>query len=392
MSTTRTSKCDNCQMGALDDLVDDMAGLMGAPCTLEDPSFQLLGFSGQREVDLVRQRSILERGSSQDIQDWFNAHGIRDATAPVRTPADRDLGIVARLCVPARHLGRVQGYFWLLDPENEIGADTYLDAMRIADTAGALLGLAERKQAHRDALYRSVIEDHVDSAREAAAELANAAGLRMDEPVTCILVRRPGLPEQLASRPTRAGTLWVREDDQVSAVVIKAGFTPDTDILDDFLAATGLGRRVSALDAQTTVGVGPSVRNLDDLARSRTGATVAFRVARHRDPGTVMRWEDLGPLTLLGVARDRELRWATIPDRLAQFLQQPSVLVTTVATFLDEAGSVARTAERLRVHRQTIYHRLSQVEEATGLSLRRGEDRLRLHLAIRLVDYVDVTA
>lgn len=379
-------------MGALDDLVDDMAGLMGAPCTLEDPSFQLLGFSGQREVDLVRQRSILERGSSQDVQDWFNAHGIRDATTPVRTPADQNMGIVSRLCVPARHLGRIHGYFWLLDPDHKISADTYPEAVRIANTAGALLGLAERKQAHRDALYRSVIEDHADSARQAAAELANAAGLRMDEPVTCILVQRPGLPEQLASRPTRVGTLWVREDDQVSAVVLKAGLAPRSDILEDLLAATGLGRRVAALDGQTTVGVGPSVRSLDDLARSRTGATVAFRVARHHGPGTVMRWEDLGPLTLLGVARDRDLRWAAIPDRVAHFLQKSSVLATTATVFLDEAGSVARTAERLRVHRQTIYHRLAQVEEATGLSLDRGEDRLRLHLAIRLNDYVDAHA
>lgn len=378
-------------MSALDDLVDDMASLMEAPCTLEDPSFQLLGFSGQREVDLVRQRSILERGSSQDVQDWFNAHGIRDATDPVRTPADPQLGIVSRLCVPARHLGRVQGYFWLLDPELKISPGTYPDALRIAESTGALLGLAERKQAHRDALYRSVIEDRVDSARESAAELANAAGLRMDEPVTCVLVQRPGLPEQLASRPTRAGTLWVREDEAVSAVVIKADIAPSTNGLADLLAATGLGRRVSALDGETTVGVGPSVRSLDDLARARTGATVAFRVARHHGPGSVVRWADLGPLALLGVARDQDLRWATIPDRLARFLQQPGALVTTVATFLDEAGSVARTAERLRVHRQTIYHRLAQVEEATGLSLDLGEDRLRLHLAIRLSDYVDAT-
>lgn len=378
-------------MSVLDDLVDDMAGLMGAPCTLEDPSFQLLGFSGQREVDLVRQRSILERGSSQDVQDWFTAHGIRESIEPVRTPADDQLEIVSRLCVPARHHGRVQGYFWLLDPDHRIGSHTYPDAMRIAETAGALLGLAERKQAHRDELYRSVIEDRSDSAREASAELANAAGLRMDEPVTCVLVRRPGLPQQLASRPTRAGTLWVREDDAVSAVVLKADLVPQAGGLDELLASIGLGRRVASLDGETTVGVGPTVRSLDELARARTGATVAFRVARHQGSGSFVCWRDLGPLALLGVARDRDLRWAAIPDDLARFLQEPGALVTTAATYLDEAGSVARTAERLRVHRQTIYHRLAQVEEATGLSLDRGEHRLRLHLALRLIDHVVVT-
>jgi DNA-binding PucR family transcriptional regulator len=59
-------------------------------------------------------------------------------------------------------------------------------------------------------------------------------------------------------------------------------------------------------------------------------------------------------------------------------------LLPTLGTFLDYAGDVRRTAAELRVHRTTLYHRLSRVEQNSGLSLRDGRDRLLLHLMLRL--------
>ena len=61
-----------------------------------------------------------------------------------------------------------------------------------------------------------------------------------------------------------------------------------------------------------------------------------------------------------------------------------STLLPTLGTFLDCAGDVRRTATELRVHRTTLYHRLSRVEQISGLSLRDGRDRLLMHLTMRL--------
>ena len=69
----------------------------------------------------------------------------------------------------------------------------------------------------------------------------------------------------------------------------------------------------------------------------------------------------------------------------------PSDVLDTLRTWLDEAGSASRTAARLAVHRQTVYHRLGQVEQATGLDLARGADRLRLHLAVELAPFLTGT-
>ena len=376
-------------MDALDDLVNDLAAAMGAPCILEDPGFRLLAFSDHRDVDPVRQRSILERRSTEEVRDWFYAHGIAESDQPLRTPAEPGLGIMSRLCVPVRHLGRLQGFFWLLDPSGDIDATRWAETQPFADAAGALLSLAERRQAHRDALYREGVEGGHRASRPAAVELAAAAGLRMDQPVRLAVVERPDLATQLPSRPSRSGLLWVREAAGSCAAILRADQARSlpTDLA-AVLGALGLARRVPELDDRTLVGIGPAVASLDHLAEARSGALVALRVGRHRsDPVTC--WDGLGPLALLGIARDADLARSLVAPGLRAFLEEGSpTLVETARVHLQEAANVARTASRLGVHRQTVYHRLEQIEGAAGIDLADGDARLRLHLALEIAPFV----
>ncbi|WP_436698639.1 PucR family transcriptional regulator [Nocardioides sp. BYT-33-1] len=379
-------------MSSLDDLVEDMARLTDAPCTLEDPDFRLIGFSDHRGddvVDSIRQRSILQRRSTDDVRSWFRGQGIESSPGPLRTPADRDLGIVARLCVPARHLDRVHGYFWLIDPDGRIPASTWPEAVRIAESAARLLNVAERRQAHRDALFRELVEGGRLAARESAVDLAQAAGLDLQEPVSCVLLERPELLDQVASRPSRPGVVWVRSSPGVACAVTRADLVDAAGDLTELLGALGLGRRVDSLDRVTRAATGPTVPGVDAIAASHRGARVGLRVARTAEPGTVVRWESLGPLALLGVSRDDDLAAAVIDPVVRTFLATaaPDIL-RTVRVWLDEAGSAGRTATRLAVHRQTVYHRIGQVEHATGYDLARGADRLRLHLALELAPYL----
>lgn len=377
---------------ALDDLVEEMAHLLGAPCTLEDTEFRLIGFSEQRGsgvIDSVRRRSILERGSSLEVIEWFHGQGIREAAGPVRTPSDASLGIIGRLCVPVRHHGRLQGYFWLLDPDARIAEASWPEAARIAESAAALLNLVDRRQSYRDALFRELVEGGRYASREAAEELAAAGGLDSREPLTCVLVRRPELPQQLASRPSRGGLVWVRARPDLCAAVVRAQVVAQAVDIPGVLAALGLGRRLTALDSATRIGVGPVVDGIDDIAAAHAGALVALRVASEEGAEGVVDWSDLGPLALLGVARDNDLAWALVPASHRAFLEEaPADLVDTLRVYLDAAGNVARTADRLAIHRQTVYHRLAQVHKRTGWDLDDGEQRLRLHLALRLAPYV----
>ncbi len=106
----------------LQELVDRVAGLLGAPATLEDADFTLLAFCAHPVdgaetpvMDAVRTRSILGRGSTPETRRRFEDFGIAVAEGPLRTPGDPAAGILTRLVLPVRHAGRTRGYLWLLD-------------------------------------------------------------------------------------------------------------------------------------------------------------------------------------------------------------------------------------------------------------------------------------
>ncbi|MGW3464972.1 helix-turn-helix domain-containing protein, partial [Streptomyces olivaceoviridis] len=60
--------------------------------------------------------------------------------------------------------------------------------------------------------------------------------------------------------------------------------------------------------------------------------------------------------------------------------------VDTLRCFLEHAGSIPRTAEALQIHRTSLYYRLRQIQEFTGLDLDSGGDRLVLHLGLRTLE------
>jgi DNA-binding PucR family transcriptional regulator len=55
-----------------------------------------------------------------------------------------------------------------------------------------------------------------------------------------------------------------------------------------------------------------------------------------------------------------------------------------VETYLDLAGNAHATAERLQLHRTTLYYRLQRVEQLAGTNLKDGNERLCLHLALKM--------
>ncbi|MCB5182920.1 helix-turn-helix domain-containing protein, partial [Streptomyces antimicrobicus] len=96
--------------------------------------------------------------------------------------------------------------------------------------------------------------------------------------------------------------------------------------------------------------------------------------------GPVARWAEIGPYRMLAA-----LATAAAPDPATRALLHPGhpELARTAEVFLDCAGQAGRAAAALGIHRQTLYYRLSRVEQLTGLDLDEGEDRLLLHMALK---------
>src|SRR3954447_20291613 len=223
----------NCREGGtamrddLQDLVDEVSRLLGAPATLEDADFTLLAFCAHDEsrtgaMDAVRTRSILTRGSPEATRLWFEEFGIASAAGPLRTPADPAAGILTRLVIPVRHAGRTRGYLWLLDEGRTDPSDAADPALAAAidltAEAGRLLARREPAAGALDRVLRTVLTGGPAARERAARVLSDGLG---GTPAQVLVALAPG--PDAGWRPPGAGAVsTVLEDDDgpVGAVLV----------------------------------------------------------------------------------------------------------------------------------------------------------------------------
>ncbi len=139
--------------------------------------------------------------------------------------------------------------------------------------------------------------------------------------------------------------------------------------------------RATAAPGAVAAGVADARVGLAGLAAAWQEASAAARAAL-AEPGfgPVAEWSRIGPYRLLTA-----LPPETAHDPVVRPLLSPThrELARTAEVYLDCAGQAGRTAAELGIHRQTLYYRLSRVEQLTGLDLDDGEDRLLLHMALK---------
>ncbi|MCH0537984.1 helix-turn-helix domain-containing protein [Streptomyces sp. MUM 203J] len=346
-------------------------------------------------MDPVRTRSILTRKSTPAVRAWFESFGIARATGPVRIPATPEAGVHRdRLCLPVRHRGVALGYVWLLDAEPGPGPERLAAAMEVASRVGALL--AEEKRAGSDlsrelrAALTAERDWQYDMALAALREALgpDAEGLHA---LVCVLPWPDAEGPSVRAVPGAAALCAVpwRKGQALGALVRlrSAG------ALSPVLAAGARLRGVAGPGA--AAGVAEPRRGLAELAVAWGEALGAARAARAEpERGPVATWSGIGPYRLLTALPGEETEGgpvvpggpgATAPDPAVRLLLGPahSELARTAEVFLDCAGQASRTAQALGIHRQTLYYRLSRVEQLTGLDLDSGEDRLLLHMALK---------
>ncbi|WNF29781.1 helix-turn-helix domain-containing protein [Streptomyces sp. C11-1] len=376
--------------GDYQELVDEISALLGAPATLENRDFGLVAFGAHDSdddtaMDPVRTRSILTRRSTPAVRAWFEGFGITRATGPVRIPAAPEAGVFRdRICLPVRHRGVVLGYVWLLDTDPGPADERLAAAMEVTARIGALLADEARAGA--------------DLSRELGAVLTAGPGRQHDSAVAALgeaLGRdAEGLHAVVCVTPWTDDTPSVRGVASAAALAtVAAPGAAGPAALAALIRLRSADRLDPALNAAdrlrasgppaATGGIAGPRRGLDELTVSWREAVAAARAARAETRlGPVARWSAIGPYRLLtalpGTGTDAG------DPAVASLLTPPHrELAHTAEVFLDCAGQASRTAAALGIHRQTLYYRLSRIQQITGLDLNEGEDRLLLHMAVK---------
>ncbi|MCX2967445.1 MULTISPECIES: PucR family transcriptional regulator [Streptomyces] len=395
-------------------LIDEVSALLGTPATLEDRDFSLIAFGAHASgaddeelvLDPVRTRSIMQRKSSAAVRAWFERFGITRATGPVRIPPDPAAGVVkGRICLPVRHAGVVHGYVWLLDegglsPEDPRMAEALATAARI----GALLAAEARAGARLGELLRAALAGPAPGRQAATDELRDALGSTAAGPLAVVAVTPWGAGEAGPPRLPRVPVTAAVPEGEAGVPVSglppggapggPGGGGPGTGgalaalvrlrTADGLEPARGAAERLlGSPRAGGTAGVSAALPGLAEPASAWRQALAAARAARAAPRlGPVAEWAGLGPYRLLTT-----LPPGGAPDPAVRRLLEPAhrEMAHTAEVYLDCAGQAGRAAAALGVHRQTLYYRLSRVEQLTGLDLADGESRLLLHMALKAV-------
>lgn len=394
----------------LQHLVDTLAAKLRRAVSIDDPSMRLLAASRHfGDEDPARVRSVLDRYAGDDETKFVLSQGIANWTGPGRVPAHPP-NLSARLCVPLRCHGLSLGYLWLIDAHGTVTEREVAAATEAAEQMSLLLYrrllLHEREQARTGSLLRDLVSTDAAARRRAVEEIRDDHLLATEDTVLVLALEVFGASdgaarEQASVALGAAVELCARAAPPRSvlafahgsrALVLLAAPRPGG-LVDELVGAVEreFDRRTGA-EERIVIGVGGEWHGLAQAAESHRQATTATRAARLMPGlGTVVRWERLGPYALLlQLPREQIVAedWAPGLRSLSES-DSRGTLLSTLESYLDNAGDVRRTARKLGVHRTTLYHRLRRIEQVAGVDLADGGDRLTLHLGLKMTRLAD---
>ena len=370
----------------LQDLVDEAARITEMAVTLEDREFNLVAYGSHQSVaDEVRRDSILTRRSTSQVRRYYESFGIARADGPIHIPADPERHLFGRVCVPVRWQSVTYGYLWLVE-DRTVDPALLPELLDLANRAGMELARHSRLRDDLGWKVGELLSTYPETRAKAAREIAESWSRPEATPVVAVVLR--SVDETSAPTPVNAWrlprTVLVGTAELGSTFIVPLGATGDPT-----QARAVAKAALKSVGEGVVAGIGGPVATLAEARESWLQARIAARVASY-GPEFPSEWPDLGVYRLLGVAPDPQLRAAVAHPGIDRLLREGGAdLVRTALTYLDEAGSVQRTAQALGIHRQTLYHRLDRIERLSGLDLDSGRDRLALHLALTLLPRLD---
>jgi sugar diacid utilization regulator len=394
----------------LQELVDGLAEDLGRSVSLEDRQLRLLNYSTHEgPVDQSRYDLLLARRAAPSAVPHVLADQIHDAREPLRVRPDPSIGIeFPRVVVPVRHDDALLGFLIVIDPDDSLDVEGLTLCQEAAALAGAALNRERvRRQAQREhetELLADLLGPHAGTAAAAAEELRSSGVLTAPAGVAVLVVRIDGaaalgedgetaivsaLGRLRRYVPARTGLELMMQGHGaflLSASDRAATLAGRVRLAERLRTATVEALRPTMRELPVRVAIGECVDQLERAARSYETALLAADVAEALRTEPVVTWEELGVFRLLARFPLRRMGREDLPSGLVALLDSDRAedLVATLEAYFELAGDVKATAERLVLHRASLYHRLQRIERITGMSLRSGDDSLALQLGLKL--------
>ncbi|SMY12651.1 PucR family transcriptional regulator [Brevibacterium jeotgali] len=388
------------QQDAIVDAIEQLAHRIRRSVAVDDADLVHIGHSSHQfgDDDPLRHQTLIERQTPAEIRDHVIAHGLYTARSRFRVPATGRAGFVNdRLGFPLRSSTELVGLMWIILDDHFTDEDLRECDATAAIVEGLLLDRSEEREgaeAHLNRVVALAVSGDADERARGIDALrdfgelpsATIAVLSMsfahdaDTPASVDHMRllRRVWGQTTATFDTSA--FAENTHTQGFGIVWMSGPPRQTDLIS---LADRVHDRVRSLDstggAKLHIGVGDVVE-MDRAHVSFAHAEHALLIAIDEDSPRVA-WEERPFEAFVTAVIRPHIDEQDLPPRLIDALgRQSDEVLTTLRTYLDTSANAAMTAERLYIHRATVYYRLKQFEDSTGISLADGRNRLIVHL------------
>jgi DNA-binding PucR family transcriptional regulator len=393
------------QHADIDELADAIGELLQNPITIEDSDHKLIAYSSHGEsTDQARWSTIMGRRVPEKVLTRLWKDGVFQQLLteddPVHIPAKDEVGLGKRVAIAIRKGTDVLGYIWAQEVNRPFTAED--DEILRQAARAAVPRLVQRQgkrkaeeQRRKEFLWELLLGNH--SSEAAIKQKAESLQMQLPSRYLICVIEASGarLDQYLYPLLMRDKLLWVVDGPQIIMLV---GATSDSksegqslnDKVEQFLADS-LGKLVAHVnEGHVIAGYGRSYKAYTDIVRSYREALHVVKVKRllPDETGTIFGYDDLGIYRYLLQLKkwgDEQGYQCLRLLRLKEYDRENQTnLLQTLETYLDAAGKVNVTAQRLHIHINTLSYRLRRIEEIIQVDLEDMNQRTSLYLDLKL--------
>jgi hypothetical protein len=373
-------------------IAEQLAAALERSVIIDDAALRPVAVSAQTGlVDASRIEAVLQRRTSARHRQMLTERGIFKAREPVPIPA-REAGSLPRLCLPLAHRDQLLGFLWLID-EPPLTAAQVQRAQAAAAQAARLLHQRAARQTAEFGTFAGLADAllHADDGdrAEAARKLTDEAALTGSPPYALGLIR------YLADAPASQRDSLLQVAGDLRRRAAPGSFVLATPGQRELMAITTQDATGPLRDAvrawpgpPLVIGTAGAAAALAAVHAERDNARYAAEVAAAVP--AFSRAADWGALDSYAVfqylPRDEAAPERICPGITAVLTERTGMYEATIRAYLDCGANVQQAAALLHIHRTTLYWRLGRVTDVLAVDLSRGDDRLKLHLALKLAE------
>lgn len=379
-------------------IVDRLAVLTRRAVAVEDASgVRQLSGAAVSLPDRTQVVEALERTRPRLLA-WIDGRRVPAADPPTQR-FRLEIDGIGRIVAPIAADDGALAFLSLIAPHESLGRSDALSASQGATVCALVLARERAVLQAEDRLRRDVVTDLLSGAftsDSALLERAERLGFNLSLQHLPIALRIAAEPPAATPRSHDVVSVLVRELGRLG-VCAPIGVLGETiglafplDGGEPAAVAAKVHRLVAQVSGRTvSAGVGRPGIGPAAIAQGYREADRALVIARRLfPPGALTFFQNLGVHRLLLALDGHPELGAFYEETLAAIDQYDrtnrSELLSTLEAFFAADNSLAETASRLHLHRNTVAYRLRRIEQISGHQLGDPETRLALHLGLRV--------